>query len=170
MKVSSIRQRIGGDLGTHRQLPVRQWLRANSGGELGGVAMDGSKDDQERMSRKVTTLTIKKPLGIVLAENAKDQTVFVEEVVPGGNAEQTGKVQVGDVLVACSATLLKAGKEGEFEREGYGQRPYDNWETVNFDCRGQKYETVMAALSSNNPRWGINQITISLERRHETSE
>jgi hypothetical protein len=48
----------------------------------------------------------------------------------GGNAEKDGRVQAGDVLVKCSATLLKAGKEGEFEREGYGQRPYDNWEQV----------------------------------------
>ena len=48
----------------------------------------------------------------------------------GGNAEKSGKVQVGDVLSRCSATVLKSGKEGEFEAEGYGKRPYDNWETA----------------------------------------
>ena len=33
--------------------------------------------------------------------------------------------------------MLKAGKGGEFEKEGYGARPYDNWETVMFDARDQ---------------------------------
>lgn len=28
-------------------------------------------------------------------------------------------------------------QEGEFEREGYGQRPYDNFETVMFSCERQ---------------------------------
>jgi hypothetical protein len=36
-------------------------------------------------------------------------------------------LQPGDVLSACSAITLKAGKEGRYEREGYGDRPYDNW-------------------------------------------
>lgn len=117
-------------------------------------------------------LTLRKPLGLVLAERktaAGAPEVFVEEVIvgeshwsaldsytipgwpscpgksplptpheahsicmslplllpiprPGGNAAKDGQVQVGDVLTKCSAVLLKAGKEGEYEREGYGQR------------------------------------------------
>lgn len=35
--------------------------------------------------------------------------IFVEEVVPGGNGDQQGQIKPGDVLVACSATVLKAG-------------------------------------------------------------
>lgn len=34
----------------------------------------------------------------------------------------------GDVLTRCSATVLKTGAEGEFEKEGYGKTPYNNWE------------------------------------------
>jgi len=41
------------------------------------------------------------------------------------------------VLTKCSAVVLKAGKEGQYEKEGYGQRPYDNWETILFNCEGQ---------------------------------
>lgn len=114
-------------------------------------------------------LTLRKPLGLVLAERKTAggaPEVFVEEVIPGelhwsaldsytipgwpscpsgsplspghaqsmrmalllpiprpgGNAAKDGQVQVGDVLTKCSAVLLKAGKEGEYEREGYGQR------------------------------------------------
>jgi GH24 family phage-related lysozyme (muramidase) len=37
----------------------------------------------------------------------------------------------------CSATVLKDGAEGQYEKEGYGQRPYLNWKQVMFDCQGQ---------------------------------
>ena len=59
----------------------------------------------------------------------------------------------GDVLTSCSAVVLKSGQEGG-EAEGYGERLYDNWERVTFDCKGQAFKTVMSALKSNNPRWG----------------
>jgi hypothetical protein len=68
-------------------------------------------------------------------------------------------------LVGCSGVVLKEAKlSGSFEKEGYGQRPYDNWETVWVDARGLQYETVMSALRSNNPRWGINTITLELQK------
>ena len=58
--------------------------------------------------------------------------------MPGGNADQLGnKVRVGDRMVACSATVLKAGKEGEYERRGYGGRPYDSFERIMFPTAGQ---------------------------------
>jgi hypothetical protein len=36
--------------------------------------------------------------------------VFVETVSPGSNAEKSGLVRAGDVLTACSATVLKVGR------------------------------------------------------------
>lgn len=121
--------------------------------------------------------TLRKPLGIVLAEDKDTSTcytcalwrhttalihhahitmhsltllpffthppfafserVFVEEILPGGNADKAGRIKVGDVVRKCSATVLKAGKEGAYESEGYGQRPYDNWDVIMFDCEGQ---------------------------------
>lgn len=67
---------------------------------------------------------------------------MVEEIVAGGNADKAGRVQVGDVVRKCSATVLKAGKEGQYESEGYGQRPFDNWEVIMFDCDGQVWRVV----------------------------
>ena len=65
---------------------------------------------------------------------------------PGGNADRlSGRIRAGDQLVACSATVLKAGKEGEFEREGYGQRPYDNFEKIMFPTAGQVRRRCCAA-------------------------
>lgn len=110
------------------------------------------------------TLTIKKPLGLVLAEQKPSGEVVVEEIVKGGNADATGQVHVGDVVAKTSAIVLKSGQEGSYEREGYGQRVYDNWETIEFDCEGQDFNTVMAAIGSNNERWGIKTVTLTLRR------
>ena len=51
------------------------------------------------------------------------------------------------MLDQCSAIVLKAGKEGQYEKEGYGQRPYDNWETVMIDCNG-RVSVAVASLAS----------------------
>lgn len=72
-------------------------------------------------------------------------------------------------LAACcscnrSAIVLKAGKEGLYEKQGHGARPYDNFENILFDCRGQDFKTVMSALKSNNERWGILDVTLVLQR------
>ena len=80
--------------------------------------------------------------------------VYVDEVTPGGAADKTGKVAKGDILSECSAVVLKSGKEGQFEQEGYGQRPYDNWDRVTFDCRGQDFKTVMSGEGSLTLRMG----------------
>lgn len=36
--------------------------------------------------------------GLILADNKTRTNVIVEEVVSGGNAEKSGKVQVGDIV------------------------------------------------------------------------
>ncbi|KAK9827235.1 hypothetical protein WJX81_000601 [Elliptochloris bilobata] len=114
---------------------------------------------------ELLSVTIRKPLGLVLAEApAGPRSVVVESIAEGGNAAKSGIVRVGDFINRCSATVLKAGKDGEYEREGYGQRPYDNWETVMFDCKDQDFKTVLAAIGSNNERWGINKVTLELRR------
>ncbi|GLC38559.1 hypothetical protein PLESTB_001739500 [Pleodorina starrii] len=71
-------------------------------------------------------LTLRKPVGLVFEQKSEGGPVFVAEVVEGGAAARTGKVAPGDILSKCSAVVLKAGKEGQYEAEGYGQRPYDN--------------------------------------------
>ncbi len=109
---------------------------------------------------------MKQPLGIVLAEDVANRRVVVEEILPGGNADKLGRIAVGDVLVGCSAVTLKEAKmSGSFEKEGYGARPYDNWTEVWISTEGLEFDTVMAALGSNNPRWGIFNIELELERQ-----
>jgi len=88
------------------------------------------------------SVTLKRPLGIVFAERVvgQRQGVYVEELVAGGNAELAG-VRVGDVLSRCSATVLKDGKEEQFESQGYGATPYTNWNRIMFDAQAQRCGT-----------------------------
>lgn len=60
--------------------------------------------------------------------------------------------QVGDELHQCSAVVLKAGKEGQYEAEGYGQRPYDNWDRIMVDCTG-------LVRASAWPSWGLRRLS-----------
>ncbi|KAG2445126.1 hypothetical protein HYH02_008992 [Chlamydomonas schloesseri] len=107
-------------------------------------------------------VTIRKPLGLVFEQAKEGGPIFVAEVTAGGNADKSGAVAVGDILSRCSAVVLKAGKEGRYENEGYGERPYDNWETIEYDCEGKEFKTVMTALKSNNERWGKMDVTLVL--------
>jgi hypothetical protein len=59
---------------------------------------------------------------------------------------------------------LKSTSGANALEEGYGTTPYDNWEPVLFNCRGVDFDTVMRAIESNNPRWGINTVTLEMER------
>lgn len=88
-----------------------------------------------------TTLrvTLKRPLGLVFAERVKGGAggVFVEEVVANSNAAKAG-IRVGDVLLRCSAVVLKSGKEGAFANEGHGATPYMNFERIVFEAADQR--------------------------------
>ncbi|KAG2423727.1 hypothetical protein HXX76_015116 [Chlamydomonas incerta] len=118
----------------------------------------------EPTAAATTKVTIRKPLGLVFEQARDGGPIFVAEVTAGGNADKTGAVAVGDILSRCSAVVLKAGKEGRYENEGYGERPYDNWEVIDYDCEGKEFKTVMTALRSNNERWGKMDVTLQLRK------
>ena len=46
----------------------------------------------------------------------------------------------------CSATVLKDGKEGEYEKEGYGKRLYTNWKKVMFSTEGEVCHLITLCL------------------------
>ena len=132
-------------------------MRARSGGRRRAACRAAATYD----------VTIAKPMGMVLEEtkeaNKSLGSVVVAEVLPESNAEKAG-VKAGDVLVSCSAVTLKAGKEGEFEKTGYGGRPFTNWEKVVFNTKDQTFDTTMAALASNNERWGFTTVDCTFVR------
>ena len=65
-----------------------------------GSADDASSTDTNAINLDVRQqhirVKLRKPMGMVLAE--KGSTVFVEEMTAGGNADKSGKVEVGDVI------------------------------------------------------------------------
>jgi len=118
-------------------------------------------------------VTIRKPMGVVLEEVANGTqkniaSVYVAEVVPGSNAEKMG-VREGDLLVSCSAVTLKAGKEGAYAKQGHGGRPFDNFQKGVFVSANQTFDITMAAIASNNERWGFNTVDCTFARACATS-
>jgi hypothetical protein len=107
-------------------------------------------------------LRIPMPLGIAFEEMKDGEGAVVIGFTEDSNGAKMG-VKVGETLVACSATSLRAGKEGAFSSTGYGARPFDNWTVVMFPCSGSPFEQILAALRSNNPRWGIKEISLVLQ-------
>ncbi|KAJ1494527.1 hypothetical protein T484DRAFT_2469369 [Baffinella frigidus] len=134
------------------------------------MAVGGSGSSQESDSEmeyvpaeNCRRLRIQKPLGIVFEEvEAGSGGAVVVQVAEGSNAARAG-VKVGETLVACSAATLKAGKEGAFSQTGYGGRPFDNWSIVMIPTIKEEFRTIMAALTSNNDRWGIRHISVVLD-------
>ncbi|GAB0492258.1 hypothetical protein MMPV_003519 [Pyropia vietnamensis] len=66
------------------------------------------QDQDDRSKRNVSpsdrSVTIEKPLGLIL-EESQDGMVFVAEIDPEGNAADAENIQVGDIVVAVSATF-----------------------------------------------------------------
>lgn len=83
---------------------------------------------------------------IELKASSVPYAVRVEELVKGGRAEKAG-VQVGDILLEVSAVTLVAGKEGQYAQNGYGDRPFDNFNRAMMSCVGQDFDTVMNVRS-----------------------
>ena len=81
-------------------------------------------------------ITLNKPLGIGFIEN-DDGGVKVDFLVEGGNAELSGKIKPGDVLLATTAAM---GRDGKFERKVIPSRYLD-------------FDTIMDAIGSNAPKF-----------------
>lgn len=66
------------------------------------------QDSSDRSKRTVgaddRTVSIRKPLGLIL-EESQDGMVFVAEIDPEGNAAEEEDLSVGDIVVAVSATF-----------------------------------------------------------------
>ena len=76
---------------------------------------------------------LKKPLGMFLA-NDKNGNIFVEELVPGGAAEQSGLISVGDRLIATSAIVFNS----EMDYGGVSVKKGE--EQIRFSTRGESFE------------------------------
>jgi len=95
--------------------------------------------DMFALPKGVFEVTINKPLGIAFEEVVADRPngVLVDYLVEGSNAEGTGAIKPGDVLVAVTAA-----KE-------FGPR----WERKLLPCIDMEFDIIMSAIGSNCPRY-----------------
>ena len=140
-----------------------------------------------RVSDKLVTATLQRPLGLNLKEDG--QRIVVESIEENSNADRSGLFSPGDALVACSAIMMATAENTTtndsalYDRNSRGKRggccstgcvdcPFNhrNWQRVMFDCRGKSFEAVIAALQSNSQaRWlarGADAaITVQVEKQ-----
>lgn len=101
---------------------------------------ESSTDIPPGCSRYSVSLT--KPLGIVLEENKATGAITVAEIVAGGSAEKNGEVAVGDVLIATSGYVRTT-------EQSYGEVTVRGGEQmVRLTVRGESFDTVLAAIGS----------------------
>jgi hypothetical protein len=106
---------------------------------LSGVLPDG-----------VYEVALKKPCGIVFEELDVNfaRGVKVIELVEGGNADASGKVQADDVLVGVSAVRFIGAK---FERNIY-------------DATKMDFDSVVDAIGSNEEKWNCKEVFLQFKR------
>ncbi len=90
----------------------------------------------------VYEIALPRPLGIVFEEVEADgrKGVFVSELVPGGNAEKSGLVSVGDLLIAVTGVKVIGAK---FDR------PLIQADILDYD-------TIIMAIGSNESKRGYD--------------
>jgi len=86
-----------------RQPPQQRWRRP----PLAAAPPESEAATAPAAAGKRYEVTLPKPAGVVFASK-EGGSVFIESVVPGGNADKAG-LKAGDVLTACSAVTLKVG-------------------------------------------------------------
>lgn len=103
----------------------------------------------------VREVSLSKPLGIVFQEIDAGRNLVVQELVPDGNAAQSGAdIQPGDVLVGMTAVKIVGAK---FERRMIPARNFD-------------FDTMVGAVMSNDPKWGCNDVVLLLERPDDANK
>ena len=117
----------------------------------GSVVRAAADEDKPPAGCTRYSINIKRPLGLVLEEK-KEGGIFVGEIVEGGNADKSGLVSVGDELIATSGVVFNSTQD-------YGGVSVKSGEeTVRLAVRGEKFDTIMAAIASNP-----SQRTVTLE-------
>ena len=96
----------------------------------------------------VYEVSLERPLGIAFEEVLPGQSVCVDYLVEGGNAEKSGVIKPGDILIAVTAIKV------------FGAR----WERKLVPAKFMEFDQIMGAIGSNEPRWGAKNVILQFER------
>lgn len=112
----------------------------------------GPADGINKLPDGIVEVALPTPLGINFEEinpgpYPKGMTVI--GVVPGGNAERSGKVQEGDDLIAVTGIKMSGAK---FERQL-------------FDCTQWDFDTCVEAIKSNTEEFKCNDVILRFRRK-----
>lgn len=102
----------------------------------------------------VYEVSLTRPLGIVFEEIDAGKGVYVQDLVEDGLAARQGKIQVGDILVGVTAVKIVGAK----------------WERRMIPARRFDFDTTVAAIGSNEPKWGCNDVVLMFERPGEANQ
>ena len=121
------------------------------------VSMDGS----------TYAVRLQKPLGIIFEEVniGEAEGVVVAGLVEDGNADRDGRISIGDRLMRVSAvqfggqeSLVKLGGGAQFTSVSRNLIP----------CLKLPFDTIMAAIASNEGRWGYTDVALELRQTDAT--
>jgi hypothetical protein len=99
----------------------------------------------------VYEVSMRKPLGIVFEEIEAGEGVYIQDLVEGGLADRQGKLQIGDILVGCTAIKVVGAK----------------WERRLIPARRFDFDTTVGAIGSNEGKWGCDDVVLMFERPGE---
>ena len=106
------------------------------------------------LPKGVCEISSVKPLGIVFEEIEAGKGVYVTDIVEGGNADIQGVVQKGDILIGVTAIKVIGAK----------------WERRLIPARDLSFDTIVDAISSNDPKWGCEDVVLQFERPSEVED
>ena len=113
------------------------------------------------------TVRLPKPLGIRFeeVEIGKPAGVAVAELIEGGNADIDGRILVGDKLTRVSAVQL--GGQSALLTLGTGTQ-YTSMSREMIPVSTLDFDTIMAAIGSNEGRWGYTDVQLELVHTDES--
>jgi len=106
------------------------------------------------LPKGVYEVALPRPLGVAFEEVTAGRGVLVDYLVEDGNAAESGKIQPGDVLIAVTACKV------------FGAR----YERKLLPAKNLDFDTIMAAIGSNEARWKCKDVVLQFMRPSEAKE
>ncbi|KAG2431687.1 hypothetical protein HYH02_013264 [Chlamydomonas schloesseri] len=137
-----------------RVAPRRLACNVRTSAEANGTPATSSQD-QIPLGCARYSVSLKKPLGVVLEQDVKSGNIFVVEVKAGGSAALDGRVKVGDQLIATSGVIYTT------ESDYGGAMVKGGQQLVRLRVAGETFKTVSAAIGSHP---GHMPVTLEFQR------